>query len=729
MALETIAGTDLRTTLKSVFGYDSFRPLQEEIVQASLAERDVFVLMPTGGGKSLCYQLPALMCDGLTVVVSPLIALMKDQVDALRALGVAATFINSSLDAAEISRRQAAVALGKVRLVYVAPERLMMPGFLRMLASLDGVRLAGFAIDEAHCISEWGHDFRPEYRELARLRELFPGVAIGAFTATATARVQDDIKEQLGLRQAATFRGSFNRHNLFYDVRPKAQTYAQLVTYLRERRDASGIIYCFSRAGTEELAERLRIDGLSAAAYHAGLTGDERHRRQEAFTRDDVRIIVATIAFGMGIDKPDVRFVIHYDLPKSLEGYYQESGRAGRDGEPSDCILFYSAGDKMKQLRFIEEKATREERSVALWQLQQMADWAESASCRRAGLLAYFDEPFDGQDEPCCDVCRQPPEQEDATVTAQMFLSCIKRTGERFGAGHVIDVLRGSRNQKVLDFRHDTLSTYGIGRDRSTEEWRHISRELIRGGYVRQDENRFSALLVTELGRRVLFEGEPVMIPRARAAPRVTLGPEQPHADLFERLRALRKRLADARGLPPYVIFHDTPLRHMAARLPATPDQLRRIPGIGEVKVRDFGEAFLKEIAAFVAETGAQPEHVDTSQTGSRKTKGGLGPTVRESAQRFENGESIADIAGARGLTIRTIEEHLAQAIEAGIPLDANRLVNPERRDRIEATMQALGYDLLSPVKEALGEGYDYGELHLVRALLRREAVAAAGQT
>ena len=609
----------------------------------------------------------------------------------------------------------------------------MMPGFLRLLTSLEGsgvpgtaashggTRLRGFAIDEAHCISEWGHDFRPEYRELARLRELFPGVPIGAFTATATARVQADIKEQLDLREAASFRGSFNRRNLFYDVRPKRRAYDQLVVYLRERREASGIIYCFSRAGTEDLAERLREDGFNAAAYHAGLPGEERHRRQEAFTRDDVRIIVATIAFGMGIDKPDVRFVVHYDLPKSLEGYYQESGRAGRDGEPSDCILFYSVADKMKQLYFIEEKS-REEQSVALWQLQQVADWAESTRCRRAGLMAYFDEPFEGQDDPCCDACRQPTEQEDATVAAQMFLSCVKRTGERFGAGHVIDVLRGSQNQKVVQFRHDRLSTYGIGRDRSAEDWRHLSRELIRRGYLRQDENRFSALVVTDRGRKVLFEGEQVTVARARQVPSAATNfQDQPNVDLFERLRALRKQLADERGLPPYMIFQDTALRHMAARLPATEAQLRLVPGIGERKIRDYGEPVLAEIAAYVAETGAEAEALELPEARPKRTKGGLGGSARETAALFEAGESVAQIAQARRLSPRTIEQHLAEAIEAGIAVDVDRLVSLERRVRIEAVMNDLGYDLLSPVREMLGEAYSYGELHAVRAMLRRK--------
>ncbi len=392
---------NIRACLKATFGYTSFRPLQEDIVRSILAGRDVFVLMPTGGGKSLCYQLPALLLDGMTVVVSPLIALMKDQVDSLEALGVSATYVNSSLDASEIGRRQAAVARGEVKLLYVAPERLMMPGFLRLLAATG---VAFFAIDEAHCISEWGHDFRPEYRELARLRALFPGTALGAFTATATTRVQADIRAQLGLQSAASFRGSFNRPNLFYEVRPKHDAYGQLVRYLRGRDRSSGIVYCQSRARTEQLAAQLSADGFAAVAYHAGLESEERRGRQDAFIKDDVQIVVATIAFGMGIDKPDVRFVVHYDLPKNLEGFYQESGRAGRDGEPADCILFYGPGDAVKHRHFIDEKPSAIERQVALRQLRQMDEWAAGTTCRRRALLAYFDESFDGQAGPCCDV-------------------------------------------------------------------------------------------------------------------------------------------------------------------------------------------------------------------------------------------------------------------------------------------------------------------------------------
>ncbi|MBM2810377.1 MAG: recQ [Chloroflexi bacterium] len=588
--------------LRSVFGFTSFRPLQEPVVRAILAGRDVFVLMPTGGGKSLCYQLPAILLDGITLVVSPLIALMKDQVDALQAQGVAATFVNSSLDSLEVGRRQAAVARGEVKIVYVAPERLMTPGFLRLLSS---AKIAFIAIDEAHCISEWGHDFRPDYRELARLRELFPATPVGAFTATATRRVQADIVEQLHLESADSFRGRFNRPNLFYKVLPKQSADHQLISCLERWRGASGIVYCQARAETERVADVLRRAGFGAAAYHAGLLSDDRKNRQEAFIRDDVRIIVATIAFGMGIDKPDVRFVVHYDLPRSLEGFYQESGRAGRDGDPSECVLLYSYGDVAKVEHFIAQRP-EPERVVALAQIRRMADWADAPVCRRAALLSYFDEPLDDLQDPCCDVCSDPPALDDYTVAAQKFLSCVLRTGQRFGTAYVIDVLRGSKeNERIPRFGHDRLSTFGIGKDVSTEEWQHIARGLLMGGFARRDEAAYNAVTITDRGNAVLFRGEAVHLVRPRRAakartvtPRVvapeieSLPPER--LAFFDALRALRKQLADQGGVPPYVIFHDRALREIASRLPKTRQELLRISGIGERKAQTYGDPFLE---------------------------------------------------------------------------------------------------------------------------------------
>lgn len=713
----TVSSLDARVLeqLRSTFGFESFLSLQEDIVRSVIEGRDVFVLMPTGGGKSLCYQLPALVLDGPTVVVSPLIALMKDQVDALGALGVNAAYINSSLPQHEIARRQAALARGDYSLVYVAPERLMMPDFLRTLAEAGP---AFFAIDEAHCISEWGHDFRPEYRRLRELRAAFPDVPIGAFTATATHRVQADIVAQLGLQSAASFRGSFNRQNLYYEVRAGDRRYEDLTEYLRGNRGASGIVYCFSRKGTDDLAERLNRDGFHAVAYHAGLDPEERRTRQESFIRDDVPLIVATIAFGMGIDKSDVRFVVHYDLPKSLEGYYQESGRAGRDGERSDCILFFNRGDIVKQRRFLREKPTAEERRVAEWQLQHIAGWAEASTCRRRALLAYFGEELDGQEGPCCDNCTTPLEEEDYTVPAQMLLSCVKRTGERFGLGHVIQVLRGARTERIRSLRHDALSTYGIGRHLSGDEWRHIGRELMRLGCLSQSDGEYRTVGVSDLGNEVLFRGRRVTLPK----PRMTRGNEPvetiPHPDLFERLRAVRKRLADDRNLPPYAVFNDSALKHMAAVLPTSSEVLLRTPGIGERKAQIFGPAMLSEITDYIRETGATPA-APPPPASATHTRREPGETVRASLALFREGHTLLEIAAIRSLTESTVASHLATAMEAGEKLDIDRLVHPEKRRAIEIAMSELGPDYLGPIRERLGESYSYSELHCVRGWLR----------
>jgi ATP-dependent DNA helicase RecQ len=714
MVIETPSRDAILATLQSTFGFAGFRPLQEEIVRSILHGRDVFVLMPTGGGKSLCYQLPALLLEGLTVVVSPLIALMKDQVDALRALGAPATFINSSLDAAEAGRRQAAVARGEVKLLYVAPERLMLPGFLRLLATLPVVC---FAIDEAHCISEWGHDFRPEYRQLRQLRQLFPTAALAAFTATATPRVQADIRTQLGLRDPASFRGSFNRANLVYDVRPKQSAYKQLVAYLQRRRDASGIIYCQSRAGTEQLAARLAADGFSAVAYHAGLSSEERQERQEAFSKDNTRIIVATIAFGMGIDKPDVRFVVHYDLPKNIEGYYQESGRAGRDGEPSDCILFYSYGDVSKQEYFIRQKPSPREREIAMQQLRQMANWASDTACRRRALLAYFDEPFDGQAGPCCDVCGQPAELVDCTQPARQMLECVRQTGERFGITHVIRVLCGSTEAKILAARHERLPIYGAGRARGRQEWRFLAQQLVQRGYLQEGE--FNAVQLTPRAREAVRDKEPILLaapPPSDAA--LTEAIAQPNDELFGELRALRKRLADEQGVPPYVVFHDTTLRQMAAVMPESRQELLRLSGVGASKAQVYGDHFLAVIREYADRTGARPAPPPPPATKPRPSS--LSETIQVSIDLFQRGSGVAAIAGERRVSVQTIEDHIARGIEAGEIDDLSRLVSETKRRRIEAAIAAVGPAYLKPIMEHLGDGYTYAELRYVRAALLR---------
>jgi ATP-dependent DNA helicase RecQ len=598
--------------LKRSFGFASFRPLQREIIRETMAGRDVFALLPTGGGKSLCFQLPALLRPGLTAVVSPLIALMKDQVDALQAAGIPATFLNSTLPSDEARRRLRGLHGHEYRLLYAAPERLMLPGFLEDLRQWK-VNL--IAIDEAHCISEWGHDFRPEYRQLAQLREHFPQVPLLALTATATTRVREDIVKLLRLREAACFVASFNRPNLNYRVVAKAKPGAQVLEFLRRHPRESGIIYCQSRNGAERLAQQLAQNGFAARPYHAGLTAAARNEHQELFLRDEVRVMCATIAFGMGINKPNVRFVLHYDLPKNIEGYYQETGRAGRDGLPAECVLLFSAGDTVKQQRFIEEKPA-EEQQIAREQLRQIVHYAECGGCRRAELLRYFGEHLPDGDCGGCDNCLSPRATFDGTISAQKLLSCVFRIGQktRFGVGlnHVVEVLTGAETEKIERWGHRDLSTYGIGQEHSRPQWQSIGRELIRLGYLRQDPGKFSTVELTEDGLAALRQRKKIVLTTPMTAPETNR--KNPRAgeiacdeELFESLRQLRKRLADERNVPAYIVFSDVSLRQMARYYPVNEEQFARISGVGEKKQREFGAIFLAEIEKHL---GSHPRQI-----------------------------------------------------------------------------------------------------------------------
>jgi ATP-dependent DNA helicase RecQ len=594
-------------TLKRAFGFDAFRPGQEAVVRDVLGGRDVLALMPTGGGKSLCYQLPALLQPGVSLVVSPLIALMQDQVRQLQDNGIAATFINSSIEAAEISRRMAGLLRGDYKLVYLAPERLVLSEFLdgplRRLSEAPGIN--AFVIDEAHCVSEWGHDFRPEYRQLSALRRRHPRVPILAFTATATPRVRSDIVAQLALQDPAMHLTSFNRPNLFYRVRLKTKrSYDEVLA--QARAGGAGIVYCLSRRRVDELTSQLQSDGVRVRPYHAGLDAQTRRDNQDAFIRDDVQVIVATIAFGMGINKPDVRWVIHFDLPKSLESYYQESGRAGRDGDPSDCTLYFGVSDIRTAEFLIQQKIDpmtgeplENEQRIARQQLRQVLDYAESSDCRRAILLHYFDEVFAS---PCgaCDSCREPRVAHDSSLEARQFLSCIARLaqrGERYGAAYIIEILRGARTERVLSRGHDSLSVYGIGKHRSVQDWRSLARSLTHQRLLVQSHDGYSVLSLNEASWQVLRSERTVTVARTADADRgrapqpgvVAAGNDA----LFERLRALRKQLADMQGLPPYVIFHDATLREMAARRPQTLSQFAGIRGVGEGKLARYGQQFI----------------------------------------------------------------------------------------------------------------------------------------
>ena len=710
---------ELLPLLKQYFGFTSFRPLQEEIIRDSLAGKDTFALLPTGGGKSLCFQLPALARDGLTVVVSPLIALMKDQVDALQASGIAATFLNSSLTQDESRKRLRGLHNGEFKLLYVAPERLMLSGFLSDLQKWN-VQL--IAIDEAHCISEWGHDFRPEYRQISQLRKYFPNVPFMALTATATGRVREDIVNHLQLREPKCYVASFNRPNLTYRVIAKNKPFDQLFEFLRARPKESGIVYCLSRKGAENVADRLNENGIKAKPYHAGLTPTERSSHQELFLRDDVRVVCATIAFGMGINKPNVRFVIHYDLPKNIEGYYQETGRAGRDGLPGECILIFSPGDAVKQTMFIDDKPNAQEQQIAREQLQQMVHYAESANCRRTELLAYFGEEFSADGCGACDNCLSPRATFDGTLAAQKFLSCVFRIREKngFGVGlnHVVEVLTGADTEKIRKWDHAQLSTFGIGKEHSRPEWAAIGRELIRLGYLRQTAGKFSVLELTNAGAAMLKQRTKVTLTKPVTAPEKQtrhVGEIACDETLFERLRELRKKLADERDVPAYIIFSDVALRQMARNYPEGESDFTRISGVGEKKLREFGEVFLNEIALHLATNPRQifaeePFVIPVAQRSS------LGDTARETLRQFRAGNSPAEIAEARGLTVGTIYGHLGTAIEAGEVIDLAQLINTEAQAEIATAFKRTGWGNIVGARELLGEKYDYGLLRIFRA-------------
>ena len=737
--------------LKQYFGFASFRPLQEEIIRDALAAKDVFAVLPTGGGKSLCFQLPALVRPGLTVVVSPLIALMKDQVDALQAAGVAATFLNSSLGAGGSRPRLRGLHAGEFRLLYVAPERLMLSGFLD---DLKKWKVNLFAIDEAHCISEWGHDFRPEYRQLSALRGQFPGVPMMALTATATERVRGDIVKQLHLRSPACYVASFNRPNLTYRVAAKSGAYEQILSYVRARPGESGIIYVQARKTAESMAAKLSADGVQALPYHAGMTTGDRTKNQEAFLRDEARVICATIAFGMGINKPNVRFVIHYDLPKNIEGYYQETGRAGRDGLPSECLLLFSPGDRVKQMRFIDEKSDPKERDIARAQLEQMIHYAEVASCRREFLLGYFGEkvvaraarPFDENQKltgetpvplfNCagCDNCLAPRQTWDGTVAAQKFLSCVYRIREKSGFGvglqHVIEVLCGADTEKVRKFGHQSLSTYNIGGEHTRAEWGAIGRELVRLGFLFQNADRFNIVELTDQGRAALKSRQTVTLTRPVAPTQPSehrIGEIACDEALFEKLRGLRKQLADERGVPPYIVFSDVSLRQMARLYPATERELSRVSGVGDRKLREFGDVFLREIAAHLRSNPRQFFADDSfdSGTGFQPVRAGrmpapLSDTVRETLHFFRQGKTVPEIARVRGVKDGTIYSHLEEAMLAGEVIDVESLLTAEAQRDIAAAFARHGFSSLGGVVAALGGKYGYGECRIVRAALQR---------
>ena len=712
--------------LKAYFGFDQFLPLQEDIISKVLAKHDSLVLMPTGGGKSLCYQLPAIQFRGLTLVVSPLIALMKDQVDGLKANGVPAGLLNSTLSPDESSEVQDQARRGELKMLYVAPERLTLPGFQRFLRSLE---ISLIAIDEAHCISEWGHDFRPDYRNLKALKEGFPKVPVIALTATATTQVREDIVAQLGLNKPDIFISSFNRPNLTYTIQPKTEPLNTLLNLLDKHPGGSTIIYRFSRKATEETAIELTDRGFSALPYHAGLDRDLRRETQEKFIRDQVQIVVATIAFGMGIDKPDVRLVVHYDLPKTVEGYYQETGRAGRDGLPSDCVLFYSYGDRSKQEYFISNIEDDDERDKAHSKLGQVLTLCDLQTCRRAYLMEYLGEHWPKTDCGGCDICLLPREEFDATEIAQKILSTSIRTGERFGANYLVDVLRGSNNKTVKERGHHDLPVFGISRDMDSNDLKEMVRSLVTNGFLTQQSSGYPTLSVSARGRKFLKDRESLTLTRpkhtALTMPKSldTLNRETAYdTKLFDELAALRLEIAAQREVPAYQIFGNKALQQMAFHMPVDEQQFSNISGVGYAKLRDFSRPFLKVINEYIQANSQYTEIKRVPITApKRRTVLGINMSIRETRDLISQGLSMAEAAEERGISETTIRSHLERLVQEGGQVELNHLLpSEERRIKIESAFKEIGEARLTPVRDMLGEDYSWDELAVVRLALRQ---------
>ncbi|WP_300360437.1 DNA helicase RecQ [uncultured Pseudoalteromonas sp.] len=590
-----------QAVLKQVFGYKDFRDGQEAIIAAALDGQDSLVLLPTGGGKSLCYQVPALIFDGVTVVISPLISLMQDQVAQLRALGVQAAYINNSLPFEEQQAVYQQLHYGQIKLLYVAPEKVLQHEFLERLSHL---KLALFAIDEAHCVSHWGHDFRPHYCRLNELKQRFMHVPMMALTATADKATRYDIIEQLQLNHPYVHTGSFDRPNIRYTIEEKFKPMVQLLRYLKEQQNQSGIIYCTSRKRVDDVAEKLADAGFNAAAYHAGMSNEQRQFVQSGFARDDIQIVVATVAFGMGINKPNVRFVVHYDIPKSIEAYYQETGRAGRDGLAAEAIMYFDPADIGRVRRFFEDIEDEQRRRVEEQRFNAMASFAEAQTCRRQILLNYFSEY---KRETCgnCDICLNPPTSFDGTLVAQQALSCVYRAEQRFGIGYIVELLRGANTSRIRDNNHHQLSTYGIGKEHSVEFWLSILRQLIHQGLLSQDITQGSSLRLTEAARAVLKSEYALQLaePRLQAKHVYQDKLAQFNYDkkLFAKLRALRKELADADDVPPYVVFNDKTLAEMAQLMPTNDSEFLKVSGVGFTKLNKYGEPFLNTIRDYLA--------------------------------------------------------------------------------------------------------------------------------
>ncbi len=690
-----------KDALKKYFGYDNFRPMQSEIIEAIYAKTDTLVLMPTGGGKSVCYQIPAVTQEGVCLVVSPLISLMKDQVEGLRANGVPAAYLNSSLNSAEQNAVENDLFNGNIKLLYVSPEKLVSQSFLPLLKQ---AKINLFAIDEAHCISSWGHDFRPEYKKLRFLKEQFSDIPLVALTATADKVTRRDIIQQLGLQNPRVFIASFDRPNISLNVRPGQKRFEQILAFIQQHANQAGIIYCLSRKSTEDLASKLREKRIDAAAYHAGLDPATRSKVQEDFIKDDVQIVCATIAFGMGIDKSNVRWVVHYNLPKNMESYYQEIGRAGRDGARSDALLFYSFRDVMVMREIISNNQSENE-AVQLSKLERIQQYADSLICRRKILLNYFGENLDS-DCGNCDVCKNPPQHFDGTIIAQKALSAVARAKEKVGIRLLIDILRGSQRKEIIELGYDRIKTYGMGADISAYDWQHLMAQLINLGLLEIAYDQRNVLKLTSLSRAVLFESKKVQLVRMadikqrqeaeKNKVKKKSVKERVRDELFEILRKLRRDIAQKSGIPPYLVFSDASLEQMAASRPVTEFDFSMISGVGEKKLKQYGQIFMSKIKEFIG---------DKASTGTTIQ----GATQLQTLQLYNRGFSPERIAMERGISEQTVYDHLVKMYAKDQKIDIKRFVSSSEIKRIMEVVASLEPPYkLRQIYEALNEEIPY---------------------
>ncbi len=711
--------------LQQYFGYDNFRLEQSNAIENVISRKDTFVLMPTGGGKSLCYQVPALVLDGTAIVISPLIALMKDQVDALRVNGISASYINSSMSSFEQNETLSQLKNGHLKLLYVAPEKLSAENgsFLKLL---NDVNISLFAVDEAHCVSHWGHDFRPDYLFLNDLKKQFPKTPIIALTASADEITRKDIIKQLNLQQPLVLISSFDRANIKYFVQPKQSVLQNIIQYLNEHPNDSGIIYCLSRKGTEEMSNNLRENGINSAFYHAGISSLERAKVQEDFLKDKIRVMVATIAFGMGIDKSNVRFVMHADLPKNIESYYQETGRAGRDGLPSEAILFYSNADVIKLKRFAMIEGNEEQSDLMLQKLKQMSDFAEMQKCRRQYLMEYFGEKHDGNCN-SCDYCLSDFESWDATVDAQKLLSAIYRLKERYGKNLIIDFLRGSKSVKITDYMR-SLPTYGIGNTQDKNYWQNLIRQLLINGFLSESNEEFSVLKLNEESNLVLFKNKKVIFKKVREqAKAVTVAEIEtdysvPNIDtndeLFSELRTLRREIAERENVPPYVIFSDATLLELSSYLPNSKEELNQISGFGAFKIEKYGELFLPTIINYCIVHQLSSKIIEKKPKKKRepkKTNNNTSETFAITFELYKAGNTFEEIAKIRNLSINTIQNHLVNFVAAG-KIEADELMDMSKIEPIIEIAKTQTIPSLKAIKDELGEGFSYFEIHIAIA-------------